>query len=153
MQSKSFKGKYLILCNDLGSTSKKYKVELKLIDNSTGSILKSKKIECLSNEYTNACSSFLKSLLFHECKIDYNGTNNFNVYSYARLSLDKDIKCQIIEMREINLNGKTETIIVPLAKIKLIEQVGQKYLFKIIEILDQKTNNIKDTETYYLSVD
>ena len=151
-QSNSSKGEYLLLCNDLGSTLEKYKVELKLVNKATGIIIKNIIIDCLPKDYKHEIAVFLNQVLMHQCRIIRNGSKSIDVFTHVRLNMHNDVEYNIVEMRKIELQGKTESIRVPLAKIKLIEQLGQRASFKIIEVLDAKFNDIKETNTYFLSL-
>lgn len=143
------KSDYIIIAKNLGSNTDRYKVNLNFISTSTGEILKETVIESSASMFSSEVSNWLYTHIMPQCRVELNG-KKVSVYTNVRTTIKSNFKYQIIEMREVILGNSTETVRVPMAKLKFKEQFGQKIIFDVEEILENDFKKVKNSNDYYL---
>jgi len=148
-QYDSRKSDYIIMLNNMGSSADKYKVNIDFISTSTGEILKSKVIESDPTSFSSEVSNWLYTHIMPPCRVELNGKEVY-VYTNVRTSIRNNFNYQLIEMKEVKLGNSTEIVRIPLATLKFKEQLGQKIIFEVKEILENDFKKVKNSNDYYL---
>ena len=143
------KSDYIIIAKNLGSNTDQYKVNLDFISTSTGEILKTTVIESSASMFSSEVSNWLYTHIMPPCRVELNGKEVY-VYTNVRTSIRNNFNYQLIEMKEVKLGNSTEIVRIPLARLKFKEQLGQKIIFEVKEILENDFKKVKNSNDYYL---
>jgi hypothetical protein len=148
-QNSSRKSDYMIVVKDLGSTVGKYKINVDFLSSATGKVLKTETFETSPEKLSNEFGNWLYARIMPPIKFEVQDKNVI-VYTNVRTTIREDFQYEIIEMREVKMGSKTESVRIPLVTMKLKEQLGQKIVFSIDEVLEDGFKKVVTNNTYYL---